>query len=281
MTAAQWKLVMDQQGVTITNDRFQFTTLAGEPVAAKLVPMDDAAMEAALVQAESAQMEAMVADLQAMTRRTYGQYCGLTRAVEVLGERWVMLIIRDLLVSPKSVQELHTGLPRLAEETLVSRLGELERTGIVQRTEGSDPVVYELTSYGADVDDAILKLGLWGARMLDDPRPEDIVTPDSVVMALRSMFVPEKAKGLHASYELRVDDEITVHARINDGTITAGRGPLPGADLVLEPGDMLMPILTGEVDAADVVKNKSFYYTGDPSLLIKFGEIFHIPGLAG
>src|SRR2546429_5166601 len=177
MTAVQWKLVMDQQGVTITNDRFQFATLASEPVTPNQAAMDDAALEAALVEAESAQLEAMIADLQAMTRRTYGQYCGLTRAMEVLGERWVMLIVRDLLVSPKSVQELHTGLPRLAEETLRTRLKELERTGIVRRTEGgdADAPVYELTEYGADVDAAILKLGLWGARMLAAPLPEAIV----------------------------------------------------------------------------------------------------------
>jgi DNA-binding HxlR family transcriptional regulator len=140
MTEAQWKLVMDQQGVTIASDRFEFRTgTGGSRPAGEDMAMDDAALEAALESAESSQMEAIISELQTMTRRTYGQFCGLSRALEVVGERWSMLIIRDLLVSSRSLTELQRGLPRIPTDLLCTRLKELEHTGIVGRRVLSDP----------------------------------------------------------------------------------------------------------------------------------------------
>src|SRR5690349_16667318 len=140
MTEAQWKLVRDQQGVTIASDRFEFRTVpSGEHPAGEDMAMDDAALVAALEQAESSQMEAIISELQTMTRRTYGQFCGLSRALEVVGERWSMLIIRDLLVSARTLTELQRGLPRIPTDLLCTRLKELEHTGILNRKVVSDP----------------------------------------------------------------------------------------------------------------------------------------------
>ena len=283
MTEAQWKLVMDQQGVTIASDRFEFRTgPAGSRPAGEDMAMDDAALEAALEQAESSQMEAIISELQTMTRRTYGQFCGLSRALEVVGERWSMLIIRDLLVSSRSLTELQRGLPRIPTDLLCTRLKELEHTGIVSRRVLSDPepqgsVVYELTDYGRELDDIALRLGLWGARMLGDPRPEDIVTAASLIMAMRSTFRPEASYGFKADYEIHVGD-IVINAQINDGKITAGEGTLPAPDMVMEPGRLLKPLMTGEVSPLEVINHKSFPFTGDPALLTQFAQLFHIPG---
>jgi DNA-binding HxlR family transcriptional regulator len=283
MTEAQWKLVMDQRGVTITNDRFEFRTTGAtqaQPVGDDLA-MDDAALEAALEGAESSQMEAIISELQTMTRRTYGQFCGLSRALEVVGERWSMLIIRDLLVGPRSLNDLQRGLPRIPTDLLCTRLKELEHTGIVSRRVLTDPdsqgkVVYELTDYGRELDEITLALGLWGARMLGDPRPEDIVTAASLIMAMRATFQPEAAKGIKADYEIHFRD-IVFHCRINDGKITAGEGTLPAPDLVMEPGRMLKPLMAGELDPYEVIHHRSFPFTGDPDLLVQFAKVFHIP----
>ncbi len=100
-----------------------------------------------------------------MAGRAYGQYCGLARAVELVGERWALLIVRDLLVGPKRFTDLRRGLPRIPTNILSARLKELERSGIVQRRVLPRPaagVVYELTAYGGELEEVVLRLGRWG-----------------------------------------------------------------------------------------------------------------------
>jgi DNA-binding HxlR family transcriptional regulator len=278
MTEAQWKLVMDQRGVTITNDRFEFRT-TGSSQETVGDALDDAALEAALDGAESSQMEAIISELQTMTRRTYGQFCGLSRALEVIGERWSMLIIRDLLVSSLTLNELQKGLPRIPTDLLCTRLKELEHTGIVDKvvlTEPQGSVVYELTDYGRELDRITLQLAAWGARMLGEPRPEDIVTPASVIMAMRSTFQASQAKGLKADYEIHLG-ELVFHCRIDEGEMVAGEGTLPAPDFVMDPGPYLRPLMAGEVDPHQLISNKAFPFTGNPELLVRFAKVFHIP----
>jgi DNA-binding HxlR family transcriptional regulator len=281
MTEAHWKLVMDQQGVTIASDRFEFRT--GTPASTgEFMPMDDAALEAALESAGSSQMEAMISELQTMTRRTYGQFCGLSRALEVIGERWALLIIRDLLVSSRTLTELQRGLPRIPTDLLCTRLKELEHTGIIQRRVIAEPeptgsVIYELTDYGRELDDITQRLAVWGARMLNEPRPEDIVTPASLIMAMRSTFRPQAAAGLKADYEIHVYDTV-INLKVDDGTLIPGEGPARAPDLVMEPGTLLKQLMAGEITADEVINNKVFPFTGDPELLRRFATLFNIPG---
>ena len=146
-----------------------------------------------------------------MAKRAYGQYCGFARALEIVGERWGLLIIRDLLVGPKRFTDLRRGLPRIPSNILSDRLKELEDAGVVQRRVLPRPagsIVYELTEHGGDLEEAVLALGRWGARSLGDPRPGEIITVDSVIMAMRTTFRPDAAKDLRASYELRLGDVI-------------------------------------------------------------------------
>src|SRR5205807_9060125 len=115
--------------------------------------------------------EAVISQLQTMTRRTYGQYCGVSRALEIIGERWSVLLIRDLLIRPKSFQELHQGLPASAADIVSSRLKELEHGGVVRQVEEEDGETrYQLTAFGRELDDIVIRLGRWGARLLGDPR---------------------------------------------------------------------------------------------------------------
>jgi DNA-binding HxlR family transcriptional regulator len=274
MTGAKMKLMVDQQGVTIAGDNFQLTT-AGGAEASEL-----AADDVMFGVAESAEMETIISELEAMTRRTYGQFCGVSRALDVLGERWALLIVRDLLVSPKHVVDLQVGLPRIPADILASRLRDFERAGVVRRKADRQPdesVQYELTDYGLELDEIVLSMGRWGARMLGDPRPEEIVTPDSLIMALRAMFRPEYAKGVEVSYELTVGD-IVLHARIADGQVTAAAGPLPGADLSFAPGPALKGLILGEVTADQAIEDGTVTLTGDPALLGLFADLFHLTG---
>jgi DNA-binding HxlR family transcriptional regulator len=214
-----------------------------------------------------------------MAKRAYGQYCGLARALELVGERWALLIIRDLLVGPKRYTDLRQGLPRIPTHILAARLRELEDAGVVRRRvlpRPSGAVVYELTEHGAGLEDAVLSLGRWGAKSLGDPAPDEVVTADSLIMAMRTTFSAEAAGDLETSFELRLGD-IVLHLRIAGGRLVeAAEGPLPGADLVIETGPAIRALMAGEITPAEAVANGSVRLTGDESLLARFAGIFHI-----
>jgi DNA-binding HxlR family transcriptional regulator len=215
--------------------------------------------------------------------RTYGQFCGLAHALELVGERWALLVVRDLIPGPKRFTDLRRGLPRIPTNILSTRLKELEASGVVRRRllprpQGS--VVYELTGYGRELEDVVLRLGLWGARSLTSPRADDILTVDSMLVALRATFQCEAARGLSVGYELRLGP-VVVHARIDDGTLQVDEGPLPGADLVIQTGPEIRALLAGELGPAEAVEAGSVQLTGDPGLLARFVELFHIPPLPG
>lgn len=213
-----------------------------------------------------------------VSKRTYGQFCGFARAVEIVGERWAMLVIRDLLVGPKRFGELQRGLPKIPTNILTARLKELEAAGIVQRRASSRPgggVLYELTARGAELEAPVLALGRWGAKLLDAPRPDEVVTNDSMIMALRTTFQPQAASGVHASYELRMGP-VVIHACIDDGKLTVAEGPLPDADLSIEAGPALKAVMANEIPPREALANKSVHVTGDPALFDRFAEIFRI-----
>ena len=209
-----------------------------------------------------------------MTTKTYGQYCGVARALELVGERWALLIVRDLLVGPKRYTDLRAGLPKIPTNVLATRLKELEQAGLVVRRVQPRPsgaIVYELTAYGADLEDVVLALGRWGARSLGELRPDDIITPDILVMALRSTFRPGKLK---AKYELRFGD-LVIHAVVDADNLTVALGPLEDA-VVIEAFAPIAPLLTGTIDGAAAVKSGLMKTSGTAKALDRLAEIFPI-----
>jgi DNA-binding HxlR family transcriptional regulator len=210
--------------------------------------------------------------------RTYGQYCGLARAAEMLGERWGLLIVRDLLVAPKRFTDLQRGLPGIPTSVLASRLKELEGAGVVRRRvlprpEGS--IVYELTAYGWELEDVLVQFGRWGAKSLGDPRADEIITVDSMVVALRSTFRAEAAQGIHATFELRVG-EIVLNARVDDGEVEVHAGPAPAADLSIEAGPQIRALMAGEMTPREALRGGVVRVRGDGDLLASFAKIFRI-----
>ena len=213
-----------------------------------------------------------------MSSRSYGQYCGLARALEVVGERWALLIVRDLLVGSRRFSDLRRGLPKIPTNILSARLKELEQAEVVQRKVLPRPagsIVYELTARGRALETAVLELGRWGAQILGDPRADEIVTIDSLVMALRTCFQQSAAKGVHLGFELRMG-EVVLHARVDDGVVAVAEGPLAGADLVLIAGPALKPLLAGEVSPAAALAGGDVQVIGDPALLGRFVQLFAI-----
>jgi DNA-binding HxlR family transcriptional regulator len=214
-----------------------------------------------------------------MTSRTYGQFCGLAHALELVGERWALLIVRDLIFGPKRFTDLRRGLPKIPTNILSSRLKELEAAGIVHRRVLPRPdgsVVYQLTDYGRDLEDPLLRLGLWGARSLGQPRPDDIVTTDSLMVALRTTFRPDRAGDLEASYQLELGD-VVLHARVEHGDLEVGKGPADHADLVIRTGPQIRALLAGELTPDQAVRDGDVQLSGDPALLERFADVFRIP----
>jgi hypothetical protein len=136
-------------------------------------------------------------------------------------------------------------------------------------------VVYELTEHGAGLEPAVVALGRWGIQTLGEPGPGDLLTVDSLIIALRSLFDPEPARGLRVSYQLRMG-EVVVHALVDDGALEVGRGELATADLGIETSAAMPRLLTGELDPATAVAEGVVRLTGPADLLTRFVELFHV-----
>jgi DNA-binding HxlR family transcriptional regulator len=215
--------------------------------------------------------------IESSEKRSYGQYCGLARAAELVGERWALLIIRDLLVGARRFSDLNRGLPKIPTNILTSRLKELEAAGIVRRIVRERPlagVAYELTERGRELEPAVIAFARWGAQALGEPRPGEIVTADSMVMALRTTFRPEAAD-TDASFQIELG-EITLHARVSAGALEAGSGPIDDPDLVIAPGPHLRALLAGELDPAAARRDGKVALRGRLRLFPRFFEMFRI-----
>ena len=211
-----------------------------------------------------------------MITRTYGQYCGLARALELVGERWALLVVRDLILGPKRFTELRQGLPKIPSNILSARLKELEQTGVVQRRLLPRPgaaVVYDLTDYGRELEPIVLHLGGWGARSLAEPRPDDTLNADSLCLALLATFRPDAARGLRATYEIRLG-EVVVHARVEKGTVEVSRGPAAKPDLVIESDLTLGRLILGHLRPAEAAASGKVRFHGKRRLFERFGDAF-------
>jgi DNA-binding HxlR family transcriptional regulator len=214
-----------------------------------------------------------------MTGRTYGQFCGIARGLELVGERWALLIVRELLLRPKRYTDLRQGLPRIPTNVLATRLRELEDAGIIQRRllpRPSSSVVYELTPYGRELEDIVLRLGRWGAKKLDRPEGGEVGWVDPSIRAYHMLFRPHVAGGLVARYEIRMG-EFTAHVCVDNEKLDVGFGPPDRADLVIDVRSSITPVMAGDVTPEEAIESGRVHLSGDPKLFDRFIEIFRIP----
>jgi DNA-binding HxlR family transcriptional regulator len=217
-----------------------------------------------------------------MTMRTYGQYCGVARALELVGERWALLVVRDLVLGPRRFTDLQRGLRRIPTNVLSSRLKELEEAGVIERRALPRPasgVVYELTEYGRRLEPIVVDLLLWGMESLGDPRPEDSFSGNSFLLGLRVAFQPRAARGLDVTYEIRMADSV-FNVRVANGRLELADGPDDQADLTIETDLGLGALLRGEITAAEARKRKIVKLRGDAAMLDRFADVFRLPAAA-
>ena len=194
-----------------------------------------------------------------MAARDYGQYCGVTRALELVGERWTLLIVRDLLVGPRRYGELAAGLPRIPSNILAARLKELQEAGLIRRAPRSRVIVYELTPYGRELEPVVLALGAWGFKAMGDPRESQVITPDSMTMALRTAFRADVAGTLPSTAYVARLGPAELHVRVDGARLDVRR--LISGELAPERA-----IASGVVEVLH----------GPSELLGRFASTFHL-----
>jgi DNA-binding HxlR family transcriptional regulator len=192
--------------------------------------------------------------------RTQTDGCGIAHASDLLGQRWALLVVRELLLGPKRFTDLRAGIPDISPNVLGQRLRELEESGIVERRKLAPPAavqVYELTQWGRELEPAVLALGRWASRSPSFPR-DAAMGPDSLVLALKSTFQRDKAEGLDATYELRLAG-IPFKVAVKMGHFEAARGvaEAPDATITADPNTIAGVAFRGNrlgtaVEAGDV-----------------------------
>jgi DNA-binding HxlR family transcriptional regulator len=180
-------------------------------------------------------------------RRRYHHYCPVARALDVVGERWTLLIVRELLLGPRRFTDMAEGLPGIGSSVLTTRLTALEQSGLVAKRTLPPPaasVVYELTDEGRGLGPVLAALADWGTNLLGQPRNDDQVRGRWLVQGLAVTARPGPAIP-DATYELRVDDE-AFHVRSHDGHLRPAHGPAsnPIATITLT-ADTLAAIASG------------------------------------
>ena len=211
-----------------------------------------------------------------MAARDYGQYCGVTRALELVGERWGLLIVRDLLVGPRRYGELAAGLPRIPSNILATRLKELQAAGVIHRLPRSRVIIYELTPYGRELEPVVLALGAWGFKAMGDPRDEQIVTADSMTMALRTAFRPTVAAELPATAYGAQFGPAELLIRVDGPTLDVTRGDGP-VDLAFAAGPQIRRVISGELAPGRAIEiGVVEVLRGPGALLDRFASTFHL-----
>lgn len=216
-----------------------------------------------------------------MAGRSYDQFCSLAKALDVLGERWTLLVVRELLQGPRRYSDLLENLPGIGTNLLASRLKALEANGLVVRRRLPPPAasnVYDLTARGRALKPAIIELSRWGLDLLAEPGENDAFRAGWLVFALQSAFRPEMARGVRRSYRLTVGD-LPHTIRVEDGTIDVQQTDAGEVDVEIVVDEAtLKDIAAGKLAAADAVASGRVEIPkGDPAEAIAFADLLDGP----
>ncbi len=211
-----------------------------------------------------------------MSKRSYRQYCSLARALDLVGERWTLLIIRELLSGPRRYQELLDNLPGIGTNLLAARLRELEGGRIVQRVLLSAPRIraYELTPQGRALEPAVVALARWGLTVLGNRRPTDHWSAEWNPLALAARFNADRAAGIDALYEYDVGGHV-FHARICNQSIETKLGPAWDPDVRLVTDETtFFDVAAEKLSVEQAVESGRLSLEGEPEAVRTSLELF-------
>lgn len=209
-----------------------------------------------------------------MTTRRYEQYCPLACALDLLGERWTLLIVRDLIAGPKRYTDLRRGLPGLATDLLTERLRKLENGGVIRRRELPPPAaatVYELTERGRELEPAVFGLARFGLGLLrEPPTADDAPTPDRFGLLLRALFDPERAPARPETWVFESGDAraaVTVGREGVEVHVDPDEPPRPPTARFIADPPTLYDLVVGRLDTSAALADGRLRIEGDKRAL--------------
>jgi DNA-binding HxlR family transcriptional regulator len=211
--------------------------------------------------------------------RIYDERCGVAHALDLVGQRWTLLVIRELVLGPKRFTDLRQALPGISRDVLSQRLREQQQRGVIRRRKLPPPAgstVYELTEWGRELEPAVIALARWGAH---SPllRPDAPLGADSIMLGLRTFFDPAAVEGLDTTYQIDLDLPFTV--RVTAGQIEVAHGQAPHPDAVLETDpNCLSRLLDGSERLTAATRAGHARVTGDAALVERLLEAVELPG---
>jgi DNA-binding HxlR family transcriptional regulator len=220
-----------------------------------------------------------MATMRTPKTRTYDDGCAAAHALDLVGERWALLVVRELLLGPKRFTDLRAGLPNASPNVLAQRLRELEAAGVVRRRKLPPPAasrVYELTDWGLELEPVVIRLGRWGARSPSLPREAGLGT-DSLILSFRTMFDPRAAEGIEAVYELRLGED-RFRAEVTDGRFEILRGSAYRPDATIASDSATLAALVyGGQPLAGALRSGDVEIEGDEAAVERFLTLFPLP----
>lgn len=210
----------------------------------------------------------------------YQDACGTAFAMELIGERWAILIIRELMLGGRRFSDLRASLPGISAKVLTERLASLEQAGVLTKRKLAPPAatqVYELTEWGYFAEPAIQELGRWAARS-PEHNPQLPLSPVSLMLSMRTMLVPEAARGVEAKVGFDIGGE-TFLAELHDGELRVRRGdPAEAQAVVRAPVPLpLLRVLYGKQSLDAVEAEGGLAVEGDREVARRYCSVFSLP----
>lgn len=211
-----------------------------------------------------------------MTRRTFDQYCPIAQALEVVGERWSLLIVRELLLGPKRYTDLRRALPGMWTNLLADRLRHLERAGVIEQVDLPPPAartVYRLTERGRGLEPLVLGLGQWGIPLLAGRRKGTPPLSTSVLLGVRAFFQPSAVQA-EERYELRIGGQpFTATVRRGLLDLRPGQPDSPAATLHADPAGLL-DVRLGRIDIGAAIRKGLLRFDGPDASVRRLRRAF-------
>lgn len=209
----------------------------------------------------------------------YDDACGTAFALELVGERWSLLIVRELMFGGRRFSDLRAGLPGISAKVLTERLEGMERAKIVQRRQLPPPAaaqVYELTTWGYKSEDAIKELGRWAATSPDHD-PTLPLSPASLMLSFRTMFDGSRAEGLALNGAIRLGHD-RFFVEVADSKLRAERGEIEAPDFVFEApvASLIAAAVYGKVPFEELA-GAGLVFTGNRDAALAYVDCFHLP----
>jgi len=217
-----------------------------------------------------------------MSHRSYNQYRGLAYALDIVGARWTLLIIRELMAGPRRFTDIMTGLPGISTNLLSERLKSLEQQGLLSRRVLPPPAgstVYELTALGRALEATLLELGKWGSQFVP-PLAEGaiLLNAGSYALTLKTFFRPEQAQGINEIFELRIDNEL-LQVQIKAGEIDVWQGETREADVIFRTDvPTYLALLQRQIQPDEAISEGLIQIEGEPGALSRFLNLCGLPG---